>query len=59
LERLIAERYPAYGEADIVIKTGDGSADHAAEQVVSAIIRHLADRPERILKTTAPSGLTA
>jgi shikimate kinase len=59
LERLIAERYPAYGEADIVVKTGDGSADHAADQVVSAITRHLADRPERIQQTAAAPGLTA
>ncbi len=47
LERLVAERYPAYGEADIVVRTGDGSADNAAEQVVGAVARHLADRPDR------------
>jgi len=48
LERLVAERYPAYGEADIVVRTGDGSADSAADQVISALNRHLSDRPERV-----------
>jgi shikimate kinase len=42
LARLMAERYPIYAEADIVVESGDGPHD----EVVAAIVRQLpaADR---------------
>jgi shikimate kinase len=37
LEKLTAERYPAYAEADITVISGDGIADLTAERVIQAV----------------------
>jgi shikimate kinase len=42
LERLIAERYPVYGEADVVVETEDGPHDNMVDKVIDGIIEHLA-----------------
>lgn len=42
LERLIAERYPVYAEADIVVDSLEGPPDSTAERVLAALERHLA-----------------
>jgi shikimate kinase len=42
LEQLIAERYPVYAEADIVVDSLEGPPDSTAERVLAALGRHLA-----------------
>lgn len=44
LERLIAERYPVYGEADVVVDTEDGPHDNMVDKVIDGISDHLAKR---------------
>ncbi len=44
LERLIAERYPVYAEADIVVKTADEAPAATVVRVDEAIRAHLAER---------------
>ncbi len=41
LERLIAERYPIYVEADIIVDTLDGPPEVTLERVVAALAAHL------------------
>lgn len=41
MQRLMHERYPVYGLADIVVQTRDDSKDVIAEETVAAIARHL------------------
>lgn len=41
LERLIAERYPVYAEADIVVDSLDGPPEATLDCVVEALARHL------------------
>jgi len=41
LERLIAERYPIYAEADIIVDSLDGTPDATVERVVAAIAAFL------------------
>ncbi len=41
LERLIAERYPVYAEADIVVDSLDGPPEATLDCVVEALGRHL------------------
>ena len=42
LERLIAERYPIYAEADITVDSLEGPTDSTADRVLAALERHLA-----------------
>jgi shikimate kinase len=44
LSNLAAQRYPHYGEADIVVETGEASAGVAVGQVLAAMEAHLAAR---------------
>jgi len=44
LERLIAERYPIYGEADVIVDSEDGPHDNMVDKVIDGIIEHLATR---------------
>ncbi|WP_299438446.1 shikimate kinase [uncultured Rhodospira sp.] len=37
LKRLMEERYPVYGEADLVVDTGADSADHTTARVLAAL----------------------
>lgn len=46
LEALIAERYPVYGEADIVVDSGRESPDATVERVIEALRAHLAEPRE-------------
>lgn len=41
LERLIAERYPVYAEADIIVDTVDGPPEATLERVLAAIAAHV------------------
>jgi shikimate kinase len=41
LERLIAERYPVYAEADLTIESIDGPPDATVERVLAALASHL------------------
>jgi shikimate kinase len=41
LERLIAERYPVYAEADIAVDSVDGPADATLERVMAALTSYL------------------
>ena len=41
LERLIAERYPVYAEADLAIESIDGPPDATVERVLAALASHL------------------
>jgi shikimate kinase len=43
LERLIDQRYPIYGQADIVVETVDGPHEAVVEAVVAALARWHAD----------------
>jgi shikimate kinase len=40
LERLIAERYPIYAEADITVDSLDGPPEATLEQILAALERH-------------------
>lgn len=37
LERLLAERYPVYGQADIVVDSGTGSHDKVVDAAIAAL----------------------
>jgi len=41
LERLMAERYPVYAEADITVDTLDGPPEATLERVIAALAAHL------------------
>jgi shikimate kinase len=41
LERLITERYPIYGEADVVVDSIDGPPEATVDQVMTALAGHL------------------
>ena len=41
LERLIAERYPIYAEADVTVMSRDVSQDTVASDVIAAVLAHL------------------
>ena len=43
LQKLMSERYPAYGEADIVIDTDDQPASAAVTAIIQALERRLQD----------------
>ncbi|KRA98127.1 shikimate kinase [Devosia sp. Root685] len=41
LEKLIADRYPIYAEADVTVLSRDVPQDHVAADVISALLHHL------------------
>jgi shikimate kinase len=41
LARLMTQRYPIYGEADIVVESTAQPADRTTEQVITALRTHL------------------
>lgn len=41
LQRLIAERYPIYAEADLTVMSRDGPHDHVVEEMLGALAAHL------------------
>jgi shikimate kinase len=45
LARLMDERYPVYGEADITVDTGEEGADKAVERIIAALEAHLGIGP--------------
>lgn len=45
LSQLMAERYPVYGEADVVVDSADGPPEATVERVRAAIEAYLAVRP--------------
>ncbi len=46
LEGLMAERYPVYGEADVVVDSVDGPPEVTVERVRAAVESYLAGQPE-------------
>ncbi len=46
LEGLMAERYPVYGEANIVVDSADGPPEVTVERVRAAVESYLAGQPE-------------
>jgi shikimate kinase len=47
LEKLIAERYPVYGEAEIVVDSVDGPPEATVDQVMAALTAHVAAAQEQ------------
>jgi shikimate kinase len=47
LAELMAQRSPAYAEADITVDSADGPPDVTLDRVIDALDAFLADRPER------------
>ena len=47
LERLIAERYPVYGEAEIAVDSVDGPPEATVDQVMAALAAHVAAGQEQ------------
>jgi shikimate kinase len=45
LRRLMEQRYPIYGEADLVVDSTAQPADRTTEQVIEALRRHLSTEP--------------
>jgi shikimate kinase len=45
LEAQAQARYPAYGEADLVVETGDAAHHVTVEQIINALSDHLEARP--------------
>ncbi|WP_309645428.1 shikimate kinase [Phenylobacterium sp.] len=39
------ERYPVYGEADVIVETGDAAHHVTVDQVIQAMTAHLQDHP--------------
>ncbi|MDO9247738.1 MAG: shikimate kinase, partial [Phenylobacterium sp.] len=46
LKRLAEERYPVYAEADITVETGDAAHHVTVDQVIQALLAHLAKTEE-------------
>ena len=44
MEKLIAERYPVYGKADIVVDSGRGSHDLVVEEIMKELDQHSKER---------------
>ncbi len=59
LKGLMAERYPVYGEADIVVDSADGPPEVTVERVRAAVEGYISDRPAPVrpaeAHSTAPS----
>ncbi|EKE76909.1 shikimate kinase [Oceanibaculum indicum P24] len=54
LEKLIADRYPIYAEADIVVDTAPGPVEETVDRVLAALTGFL-DREETLTERTAAS----
>ncbi len=54
LEGLMADRYPVYGEADIVVDSVDGPPEVTVERVRAAVADHLADQPGAVAPEARP-----
>ena len=56
LEKLMAERYPVYSEADIIVDSMDGPRDTMVNKVYDAIVDYLAHggRQPAPMRSTAP-----
>ncbi|HEY3951414.1 shikimate kinase [Phenylobacterium sp.] len=50
-----AARYPAYGEADVVVETGDAAHQVTVEQVLAALSAHLAQSASPVPAPGVPS----
>lgn len=48
LEKLMAERYPAYAEADLTVDSVDGPPEATVERVMAALAAHLATGKEAV-----------
>lgn len=48
LEKLMAERYPAYAEADLTVDSVDGPPEATVERVMAALAAHLAAGKEAV-----------
>ncbi len=48
LERLMAERYPVYAEADLTVDSIDGPPEATVERVMAALAAHLATGKETV-----------
>lgn len=55
LAHLIEERYPIYGEADIVVDSSDDPAEHTVDRVVTALDTYLA-KHDQLAKKTPDDG---
>ena len=54
LEKLIADRYPIYAEADIVVDTAPGPVEETVERVLDALTGFL-DHESSLTERTAAS----
>ena len=54
LEGLMAERYPVYGQADIVVDSADGPPEVTVERVRAAVENYLAGQPGAAAPETRP-----
>lgn len=55
LEKLIAERYPIYGQADVIVDSADGPPEATVERVRAAIEAHLAAHPMGAAEAPCPA----
>ncbi len=56
LRRLIEERYPVYGEADITVQSQDGPHEETVSEVIEAIKQFLQNEPRAGNRATSPSA---
>jgi shikimate kinase len=49
-------RYPAYGEADLIVETGDAAHHVTVEQLIRALSEHLAADPQEASAPGAPAS---
>lgn len=54
LERLMAERHPAYAEADVTVETSEDSPEHVAGRVIAALEAHLGITPLAVASDDPP-----
>ncbi len=56
VERLVAERYPVYAQADIVVDSTDGPHGFVVEAIVEALEKHWAEADAAAGQTPASQG---
>lgn len=59
LERLIAQRYPIYAEADITVDTQDGPPEKTLEAILEALDRFLSEGTAQAAPSTTNDGPVA
>ncbi len=59
LEKLIAERYPVYSQADIIVDSIEGGPDMVVDRILEALKRHLRAQKEGAKHPAQPIGGTA